>query len=88
MPEEEEKKPEKEKYSYSKSGVDIRQEEKAVAALGKKISYMRQGFGKAILTKHYASILDFGDYGVAITTDGGLQDNDMRGRQQVRHHRY
>ncbi|MFO7968034.1 MAG: phosphoribosylformylglycinamidine cyclo-ligase [Archaeoglobaceae archaeon] len=70
MPEEEEKKPGKEKYSYSRSGVDIRQEEKAVAALGKKISYVRQGFGKAILTKHYASILDFGDYGVAITTDG------------------
>lgn len=69
MPEEK-KKPEKEKYSYSKSGVDIRQEEKAVNALGKKISYMRQGFGKAILTKHYASILDFGNYGVAITTDG------------------
>ncbi len=69
---EEDRKPEKkkEKYSYSRSGVDIRQEEKAVAALGKKISYMRQGFGKAILTKHYASILDFGDYGVAITTDG------------------
>ncbi|MFW6185065.1 MAG: phosphoribosylformylglycinamidine cyclo-ligase [Halobacteriota archaeon] len=69
MPEED-RKPEKEKYSYSRSGVDIKQEERAVAALGKKISYMRQGFGKAVLTKHYASILDFGDYGVAITTDG------------------
>jgi len=60
----------KEKFSYAKSGVDIKQEEKAVKALAEKIKFVRSGIGKPILTQHYASILDFGNYGIAITTDG------------------
>ncbi|ADB57455.1 phosphoribosylformylglycinamidine cyclo-ligase [Archaeoglobus profundus] len=59
-----------EKFSYAKAGVDIRQEEKAVKSLVSKIKYVRQGFGKPILMGHYASVLDFGEVGVAITTDG------------------
>jgi phosphoribosylformylglycinamidine cyclo-ligase len=59
-----------EKFSYAKAGVDIRQEEKAVKALVSQIKHVRQGFGRPILMGHYASVLDFGDVGVAITTDG------------------
>ena len=59
-----------EKFSYAKAGVDIKQEEKAVKSLVSKIKFVRQGFGKPILMGHYASVLDFGDVGVAITTDG------------------
>jgi len=61
---------EKEKLSYAKSGVDIKEEEKAVKALSEKIKYIRSGIGKPVLTEHYASILDFGNFGIAITTDG------------------
>jgi phosphoribosylformylglycinamidine cyclo-ligase len=59
-----------EKLNYSKSGVDIKQEEKAVKALISKIKHIRKGFGQPILMGHYASVLDFGTFGVAITTDG------------------
>jgi phosphoribosylformylglycinamidine cyclo-ligase len=59
-----------EKFSYAKAGVDIRQEEKAVRSLVSKIKHIREGFGKPILMGHYASVLDFGDVGVAVTTDG------------------
>jgi phosphoribosylformylglycinamidine cyclo-ligase len=59
-----------EKFSYAKAGVDIRQEEKAVKSLISKIKHIREGFGRPILMGHYASVLDFGDVGVAITTDG------------------
>jgi len=59
-----------EKFSYAKAGVDIKQEEKAVKSLIAKIKHIREGFGKPILMGHYASVLDFGDVGVAITTDG------------------
>ncbi|AEA47011.1 phosphoribosylformylglycinamidine cyclo-ligase [Archaeoglobus veneficus] len=59
-----------EKFSYAKSGVDIKQEEKAVKALVEKIKHIRKGFGQPILMGHYASIVDFGTFGIAITTDG------------------
>jgi len=59
-----------EKFSYAKSGVDIKQEEKAVKALVEKIKHIRKGFGQPILTGHFASIVDFGTFGIAITTDG------------------
>lgn len=59
-----------EKFSYAKAGVDIRKEERAVKSLVSKIKHVRKGFGKPILMGHYASVLDFGNYGVAITTDG------------------
>ncbi len=59
-----------EKFSYAKAGVDILQEEKAVKALVSQIKHVRRGFGRPILMGHYASVLDFGEFGVAITTDG------------------
>lgn len=59
-----------EKFSYAKAGVDIFQEELAVKALTSQIKHVRTGFGKPILMGHYASVLDFGEFGVAITTDG------------------
>ncbi len=59
-----------EKFSYAKAGVDIFQEERAVKALLGHIKYVREGFGKPILLGHYASVLDFGEFGLAITTDG------------------
>ncbi len=59
-----------EKFSYAKAGVDIRREERAVKALLGKIKHVREGFGRPILTGHYASVLDFGDFGLAITIDG------------------
>ena len=58
------------KFTYAKAGVDIFQEEKAVKALVSKIKYIREGFGRPILMGHYASVLDFGEFGIAITTDG------------------
>ncbi len=59
-----------EKFSYAKAGVDIKQEEKAVKALVSEIKYLRKGFGRPILTGHYASVIDLGEFGLAITTDG------------------
>ena len=59
-----------EKFSYAKAGVDIRAEEKAIKSLVSKIKHIREGFGRPILMGHYASVLDFGSYGVAVTTDG------------------
>lgn len=58
------------KFSYASAGVDIREEEKAVRSLIDKLKYVRKGFGRPILTGHYASVLDFGDFGIAITMDG------------------
>ncbi len=59
-----------EKFSYAKAGVDIKAEERAVKSLISKIKHIREGFGRPILMGHYASVLDFGSYGVAVTTDG------------------
>ncbi len=59
-----------EKFSYAKAGVDIFQEERAVKALLGQIKHVRKGFGRPILLRHYASVLDFGEFGLAITTDG------------------
>ncbi len=59
-----------EKFTYAKAGVDIFEEERAVKALVSRIRFVRSGFGKPILTGHFASVLDFGEIGIAITTDG------------------
>lgn len=58
------------KFDYAKAGVDIRQEEKAIKSLASVIKYVRSGFGKPILTSHYAGVIDCGDFGITITTDG------------------
>ncbi len=60
----------KEKLSYSKAGVDIYEEEKAIKSLASQIKFKREGLGKVILSGHYAGVVDFGEVGIAITTDG------------------
>jgi phosphoribosylformylglycinamidine cyclo-ligase len=61
---------EKIKLTYSKSGVDIFEEGRAVKSLVSSIKFRRKGFGEPLLSGHYAGVIDFGDFGVAITTDG------------------
>ncbi|MCS7129813.1 MAG: phosphoribosylformylglycinamidine cyclo-ligase [Archaeoglobaceae archaeon] len=58
------------KFDYAKTGVDISKTEKAINALTSIVKYRRRGFGGPILVSHYAGVIDLGDYGVAITTDG------------------
>jgi len=57
--------------TYAKSGVDIKQEEATIKALTGKLTYRRKGLG-APLTEigHYAGLIDFGEYALALTTDG------------------
>ncbi len=56
--------------SYADAGVDIRREEKAVKSLLSGLKFVRRGPGQPILTNHYASVIDAGEIGIAITTDG------------------
>ncbi len=58
------------KFDYAKAGVDIKKEEAAIKSLSGVIKFIRTGFGRPILTSHYAGVIDLGDYGIAITTDG------------------
>ncbi len=58
------------KFDYAKAGVDIKKEEEAIKSLASVIKYVRKGFGKPILMSHYAGVIDVGDFGIAITTDG------------------
>jgi len=57
--------------TYAKAGVDIERENVAIAALAKQLTFKRKGIG-APLTEvgHYAGLIDFGDYALALTTDG------------------
>ncbi len=56
--------------SYADAGVDIKKEEKAVKSLISGLKFVRKGSGQPILTNHYASVIDAGEFGIAITTDG------------------
>ncbi len=57
--------------TYAKSGVDIEKENKAIAALAKQLTYKRTGIGAPITdVGHYAGLIDFGEYALALTTDG------------------
>ena len=56
--------------SYADAGVDIKKEEKAVKSLVSGLKFVRKGSGQPILTNHYASVIDAGEIGIAITTDG------------------
>ncbi len=57
--------------TYAKSGVDIEKENKAIAALAKQLTYRRTGIGAPITdVGHYAGLIDFGEYALALTTDG------------------
>ncbi|MCD4704175.1 MAG: phosphoribosylformylglycinamidine cyclo-ligase [Methanosarcinaceae archaeon] len=61
----------KEHLTYADSGVDIEQEESTIQALTSSMTYRRKGLG-APLTDigHYAGLIDFGDYALAMATDG------------------
>lgn len=69
--------------TYAESGVDIHKENDTIRALTQSMTYKRTGFG-APMTEigHYAGLLDFGDFAVAMTTDGVgskvLVANDMK----------
>ncbi len=57
--------------TYAKSGVDIEKENKAIAALAKQLTYKRTGLGAPITdVGHYAGLIEFGDFALALTTDG------------------
>ncbi|HDN73828.1 MAG TPA: phosphoribosylformylglycinamidine cyclo-ligase [Archaeoglobus sp.] len=58
------------KFDYAKAGVDIKKEDAAIRSLTSVLKYSRSGFGKPILTSHYAGVIDVGEFGIAITTDG------------------
>ncbi len=57
--------------TYAKAGVDINTENRAIAALAKQLTYKRKGIGAPLTdVGHYAGLIDFGDYALALTTDG------------------
>jgi len=57
--------------TYAKAGVDIERENIAIAALAKQLTFKRKGIGAPITdVGHYAGLIDFGDYALALTTDG------------------
>ena len=57
--------------TYAKSGVDIEKENKAIAVLAKQLTYKRTGIGAPLTdVGHYAGLIDFGEYALALTTDG------------------
>ena len=55
--------------TYSKSGVDIDKEEKAIKEILSNFKYQRKGIGKP-LGGHYAGLISFGDYALVLCTDG------------------
>jgi phosphoribosylformylglycinamidine cyclo-ligase len=58
-------------FTYADSGVDIKKEENTVKTLIEKLSYSRKGLGAPLTgIGHYAGLLDFGEYALALTTDG------------------
>ncbi|MFQ6072532.1 MAG: phosphoribosylformylglycinamidine cyclo-ligase [Methanosarcinales archaeon] len=59
------------KLTYAKSGVDIIKEDHAIKALARHLTYTRTGIGKPLTNiGHYAGLIDFGEYALAMTTDG------------------
>ncbi|MCZ7384907.1 MAG: phosphoribosylformylglycinamidine cyclo-ligase [Candidatus Methanoperedens sp.] len=57
--------------TYSQAGVDIERENRAIAALAKQLIYKRKGLGAPLTdVGHYAGLIDFGEYALALTTDG------------------
>jgi len=59
------------KLTYAASGVDIHEEEDTIGNLTRNMTYRREGIG-APLTNigHYAGLMDFGEYALAMATDG------------------
>ncbi len=57
--------------TYAKAGVNIIEEEKAIARLTKRLRFRRKGFGAPLAEiGHYAGLIDLGEYALAMTTDG------------------
>lgn len=57
--------------TYADSGVDIKQEETTIKALTSQMTYKRTGLGAPITNiGHYAGLIDFGEYALAMATDG------------------
>jgi len=57
--------------TYASSGVDIGLENQAIASLAKQLTFKRKGFGSPLTNiGHYAGLIDFGEYALALTTDG------------------
>ncbi len=57
--------------TYAKAGVDIQKENSAIAALARQLTYKRKGLGAPLTdVGHYAGLIDFGEYALALTTDG------------------
>lgn len=57
--------------TYAKSGVDITKENKAIKALAEQLTFKRKGLGSPLSdVGHYAGLIDFGEYALALTTDG------------------
>ncbi len=57
--------------TYAGSGVDIEKEEVTIKALTKSMSYKREGLGAPLTgIGHYAGLIDFGEYALALATDG------------------
>lgn len=60
-----------EEMTYSKAGVDIKKEGRTVSRIVREITFRREGFGGAVEEAgHFAGLIDFGDYFLAMTTDG------------------
>lgn len=59
------------KLTYAKSGVDIFRHKTAINSLLKKAKFRRRGFGSPLnIEGHYAGLVDFGKYALALCTDG------------------
>ena len=57
--------------TYADSGVDIAKEEKTIKNIIEKLTYVRKGIGAPLTgIGHYAGLLDFGEYALALTMDG------------------
>jgi len=57
--------------TYANAGVDIEKENRAISALAKQLIYKRKGLGAPLTdVGHYAGLIDFGEYALALTTDG------------------
>ncbi len=57
--------------TYADSGVDIEEEETTIKALTGKMTYQREGLGAPLTgIGHYAGLIDFGEYALALATDG------------------
>ena len=57
------------KMTYAESGVNIDKEEQAINEILSNFKFIRKGIGKP-LGGHYAGIINFGNYGLVLCTDG------------------